>query len=143
MNKKFAFGVDPSKKTTFTPKPVQRAAFGSKETAWGKPKPPQQKIEIPKANWGTNETGRSAFTILPELDINVEYVNEKNKNDTHPTTIETVTIKTKLGEIKNKYCREVLGTEEYDNYIIYTGPVLRYSNETVGDIGLEEHMNKY
>ena len=79
MNKKFAFGFDPNKKITYTPKPIQKVEFGTKETAFNKPKAPQPKIEIPKAtetekqvklpssfSTTTYEKGKSPFSVVLE-----------------------------------------------------------------------------
>ena len=68
MNKKFAFGIDPSKKITFSAKPIKKTEFGTKETAFNKPKATQPKIEIPKATLSTTtyERGRSPFSVLLE-----------------------------------------------------------------------------
>ena len=106
MNKKFAFGVDPSKKPTFKPQPVRKSVFGSKQSVWSKPKPAQPKVEIPKADWGTSstETTQSAFSKSPEFYIYVKYENKDDETDTHEIGKDKVNNNTTLGEIKNGYC---------------------------------------
>lgn len=256
MNKKFAFGVDPSKKPTFKPQPVRKSVFGSKETVWlrdskerkeipkveikttdwkslststpkpnvkpnGKipkssastwgfdpphikvlpdeikekpiipripksdfvepihvepvkpihvePKPIEQKpkengimtdkeyqqwneelekeldeelernkkLEIPKTDWSQYKTEESAFTRLREFEIRVEYINDSDENDKQEEATITVNNNKTLGEIKNEYCREIIGTDKVDDYAIYTGPLIRQNYETVKRVGLK------
>ena len=117
MNKKFAFGFDPNKKITYTPKPIQKVEFGTKETAFNKPKAPQPKIEIPKATFSSTgtveEEEEETDDQQPEFYITVYYIDE-----THECGMIKVDNNKTLGEIKEEFYNEILGKTDYNNYSI-------------------------